>query len=257
VRWQLKRSRYSLGWRTSRTLLLLRVFGFDRRSHRLLDDVGRYWRYLGPIRLLGGTDLAFSTINPREFLDFLSGRLTRSFINGQEDLEIRLKERVTMPDPDGRYRVEDFYCHEDTWQLAISSLARKADAVLMDLRGFKQTNQGCIFEIQQLVAWVKLEQVVILSDRRTDLPLLEQVIQQAWRVLPGGSPNIAGECSHLRILKVSPNRRKTLDVLLLLLCEPGIAPRGAARDWPHPKDITGVRLARRSAVASSNHRRAE
>jgi hypothetical protein len=224
VRWQLKRLKYRSGWRSGRTLLLLRVFGFDRRSHRLLDDVGRYWRYLGPIRLLGGADLAFSTINPREFLEFLNGRLTRSFINGQEDLEKRLKERVAMPDPDGRYRVEDFYCYEDTWQLAISSLARKADAVLMDLRGFRETNQGCIYEIQQLVAWVKLEKVVILSDRRTDLLLLEQVIQQAWRVLPGGSPNIACECSQLRILEVSANRRKTLDVLLGLLCEPGFAP---------------------------------
>jgi hypothetical protein len=224
VRWHLKRLRHNFGWQSGRTLLLLRVFGFNRRSHRLLDDVGRYWRYLGPIRLLGGTDLAFSTINPREFLEFLNGRLTRSFIKGQEDLEIRLKERVATPDPDGRYRVEDFYCHEDTWQLALFSLARKADAVLMDLRGFKQKNQGCIFEIEQLIAWVSLRRVVILSDGRTDLPLLEQVIRQAWRVLPSGSPNMAGECSQLRILKVSTNHRRTLKVLLGLLCEPGIAP---------------------------------
>jgi hypothetical protein len=225
VRWHLKRLRNSSSLQSGRTLLLLRVFGFSRRSHQLLDDVGRYWRYVGPIRLLGGTDLAFSTINPREFLEFLNGRLTRSFINGQEDLEMRLEDRVATPDPDGRYRVEDFYCHENTWRFAVSSLARKADAVLMDLRGFQWTNQGCIFEIEQLIAWVSLGRVVILSDERTDLPLVEEVIRRAWRVLPSGSPNQSCKCSLLRILKVSSSHGRTLKVLLGLLCEPEVVPR--------------------------------
>ena len=59
-----------------RALVLLRVFGFDRRTQRLLEDVGGRWRYLGPIRLIGGTDLAYSTLEPHEFFDFLNGRLS-------------------------------------------------------------------------------------------------------------------------------------------------------------------------------------
>jgi hypothetical protein len=39
------------------TLLLLRVFGFERRTQRLLEELGLRWRHLGPIRLIAGTDL--------------------------------------------------------------------------------------------------------------------------------------------------------------------------------------------------------
>jgi hypothetical protein len=35
------------------------------------------------------------------------------------------------------------------------------------LAWLKQTNQGCIFEIQQLVAWVKLEQVEVVPENWT------------------------------------------------------------------------------------------
>jgi hypothetical protein len=37
--------------------LLLRVFGFERRTQRLLEELGLRWRHLGPIRLIAGTDL--------------------------------------------------------------------------------------------------------------------------------------------------------------------------------------------------------
>ena len=75
-----------------RNLLLLRVFGFARRSQRLFDDLGQRWRYLGPISLIAGTDLAYATIEPHEFYDFLSGRLSRAFVKDQEDLESRLSK---------------------------------------------------------------------------------------------------------------------------------------------------------------------
>jgi hypothetical protein len=108
------------------------------------------WRYLGPIRPITGTDLVESTIEPHEFFDFLSGRLTREFVKGKEDLEHRLSERTLVPDPDGLYRTEDFFCHSDTWQMTVSYLAKTADAVLMDLRGFTSAKRGCTFEIEML-----------------------------------------------------------------------------------------------------------
>ena len=77
-----------------RTLLLFRVFGFDRRTQRLLQDLGQRWRYLGPIRLMGGVDLADSTLEPHEFFDFLNGRLTRAFVRNRQDLEQRLSENL-------------------------------------------------------------------------------------------------------------------------------------------------------------------
>jgi hypothetical protein len=88
-RWRLRHRECSAHVQTPRSLLLLRVFGFDRRTQRLLEDLGQCWRYLGPVRLIGGPDLAYATLEPYEFFEFLSGRLARAFIKGWDDLDSR------------------------------------------------------------------------------------------------------------------------------------------------------------------------
>jgi hypothetical protein len=203
----------------ARTLLLLRVFGFSRRTQRLLEDLGRRWRYLGPIRLIGGPDVAFATIEPYEFFEFLNGRLTRAFVKGQNDLDERMRKSAAVPDPDGLFRVDDFFCHDDTWGTTAVHLARKADAVLMDLRGFTPKNRGCIFEIEQLIAFIPLRRVVLLVDDSTDLPFLETTLHATWRVMPDDSANALLSKQRLRILRASSAHRRTLDTLLGLLCE--------------------------------------
>jgi hypothetical protein len=218
AQWGLRHRRGSAPLVTARTLLL-RVFGFERRTQRLLEDLGHRWRYLGPIRLIGGTDLANVTIEPHEFFEFLNGRLGRAFVTGRDDLESRLAERTAAPDPDGLFRVEDFFCHEATWRMTVARLAREADAVLMDLRGFTPTNRVCIFEITQLIASVSLHRVVLLVDGWTDVPFLEQTLQGAWRAMPGDSPNAGAGKHRLHVLQASANHGRTRDTLLGLLCE--------------------------------------
>jgi hypothetical protein len=216
-RWRLRHRECSVHLGTPRSLLLLRVFSFDRRTQRLLEDLGQCWRYLGPVRLIGGPDLAYATLEPYEFFEFLSRRLARAFIKDRDDLDSRLPESTAIPDPDGLFRVEDFFCHDDTWQMTVFRLARKADAVLMDLRGFMSKNRGCIFEIEQLIASVPLQRIVLLVDRSTDVAFLEQILQRAWRAIPTDSPNaIAGE-HRVRILQASSGHRHTLNALLGLL----------------------------------------
>jgi hypothetical protein len=185
----------------------------------LLEDLGQHWRYLGPIRLIGGTDLADVPIEPHEFFEFLNGGLSRAFVTGREDLESRLAERTAAPDPDGLFRVEDFFCHEATWLRTVARLARKADAVLMDLRGFTPTNRGYIFEITQLIASVSLHRIMLLVDGSTDMPFLEQTLQGAWRVMPGNSPNAVAGKHRPHVLQAWVNHGRTLDSLLGLLCE--------------------------------------
>jgi MFS family permease len=97
-------------------LLLLRVFESDQRIHALVERIMQGWRYFGSIRLIAGTDLVDSTIEPHEFFEFLSGRLSRAFVTDREDLEHRLSRHISEPDPDGLYRIEDFFCHLNTWQ---------------------------------------------------------------------------------------------------------------------------------------------
>jgi hypothetical protein len=173
---------------TPRTLLLLRVFGFNRRTQRLVDSLGQRWRYIGPIRLIGGPDLADTTIEPHEFFEFLNRRLTRAFITGRDDLERRLAASPTQPDPDGLFRIDDFFCHDDTWRLTVAYLARALDAVLMDLRGFTAANQGCVFEVEYLVTAVPLHRIVLLVDSSTDIPFLERTLRGAWSTMPTTRP---------------------------------------------------------------------
>jgi len=201
-----------------RVLLLLRVFGFDRRTQRLLDSLGQRWRYIGPIRLIGGPDLAETSLEPHEFLEFLNRRLSRAFITGPDHLERRLAASPTRPDPDGLFRIDDFFCHDDTWRLTVRYLARAADALLMDLRGFTRANQGCIFEIEHLVTEVPLHRVVLLVDSSTDVPFLEHILRRAWSVLPHDSPNARAGQHSLRMLQASSSGR-ALEVLMGLLCD--------------------------------------
>jgi len=52
--------------------------------------------------------------------------------DGAKGLESRLSETDVAPDLDGRFRVNDFFCYEDTWKSVLDRLVRDTDAVLMD-----------------------------------------------------------------------------------------------------------------------------
>ncbi|HAH65799.1 MAG TPA: hypothetical protein DCL72_10075 [Rhizobiales bacterium] len=171
------------------TLLLLRVFSLGKRSALLFNAFGKLWCHGGSMRLIAGPDLATSTVEPHEFLDFLSGKLARRFISGPQALTQRLAETEPRRDFDGRYRVADFFCHDDTWRMVLGRLARESDAVLMDLRNFSPNNQGCIFEIKELLGVVPLDRVVFVVDETTDLGFLREVLTQCWAALAADSPN--------------------------------------------------------------------
>ena len=160
----------------SPVLLVLRSFSIGRDGERLFDIVDRFWRRVGSIQMIAGVDLARRTIEPHEFLDFMSGKLARRFIDGSAALEQRMQERDTKPDRDLRFRVNDFFCYDDTWKMVLSRLARESDAVLMDLRGFSRNNAGCVFELGELARMVPLERVVFVVDRRTDEQLLAETL---------------------------------------------------------------------------------
>lgn len=164
------------GTRESPVLLILRSFSIGKDGERLFDVVDRFWRRVGSIQMIAGVDLAHRTVEPHEFLDFLSGKLARRFIGGPAELDQRMRERDTSPDRDLRFRVNDFFCYDDTWKLVLSRLARESDAVLMDLRGFSKRNAGCVFELGELARMVPLERVVFVVDRRTDEQLLAETL---------------------------------------------------------------------------------
>ena len=191
-------------------LLLLRVFGHGRRTERLLDELTQRWRPFGTVDLIAGRDLALRNIDPSEFYTFLSGRMDREFVQGPADLDQRLARRDDRPDPDGRYRVNQFFCHVDTWQLTLNRLVDESEAVLMDLRGFDEHRAGCQYEIARLAEHAGTRPIVLLVDADTNLDLAEAIFcGAAQRRTPANS--------QVFILPVGPSDRSTVETAIALL----------------------------------------
>jgi len=184
-------------------LLLLRVFALGKRSENLYDTLGKSWRTVGSMQMIAGPDLATSTIEPHEFLDFVTGKLDRRFIDSGRTLDLRIGQMDLEPDGEGQFRVTEFFCHDDTWKLTLARLADESDAVLMDLRGFSQQNAGCVFEINEILNLVPLRHIVFVVDETTDQSFMRQTMQHAWRRLRELSPNRRPGAGQLSLVQLT------------------------------------------------------
>jgi len=151
------------------TLLVLRVFKQEAKVGALFDDVVERWRASGNTVLIAGTDLVEQTLDATDLFDYLDGRLAQRFIRSNGEVSARLAGFDWQPDADGRWRVNECYCHDSSWQLALAALVDRADLVLMDLRGFAARNAGCRFELGVLSRAAHLRTAVLLTDASTDL----------------------------------------------------------------------------------------
>ena len=129
--------------------------------------------WFGPVTLIAAPDVLARTVDPGDFLRFAAGDIASSFVTTQADLQRRLAALDAAPDPDGRYRINDFCCRDSSWQATVVQLIERADAVVMDLRGFGAQRQGCAFELAELRARCPAPQVLLLVDGSTDRALLE------------------------------------------------------------------------------------
>jgi len=186
-----------------RRLLLLRVFALGARSEPLFDALRRLWLRGGDIAMIAGPDLVTSAVEPDEFLGFLAGQLRRRFIAGSADLTARIAAIDRRPDPDGRFRVAEFFCRADTWQMTMQRLVVDSDAVLMDLRSFSAANQGCIFELGRLLDAIDIRRVVFVIDATTDRTFLESTLEHLWSSLAENSPNRSATSPAARFFEVS------------------------------------------------------
>lgn len=169
-------------WRAPRepgvSLLVLRVFGFSAPYRKTLRFRSSSLAIQRPVRMIAGTDLAARTIDPDDSLAFASGALRTRFVGSAEDLTSRLRQLDEARDPDGHFRVTEFFCHANTWTHALVALLARSDAILMDLRGFNQNRSGCLFELDQLKLYGRLPQTIFVVDSNTDLNLLNSTLSQ-------------------------------------------------------------------------------
>ena len=161
------------------TLLVLRVFQRDAQVQGLFDQVIERWRLSGNTVLIAGTDLADRTLDADDIFTFLDGGLAARFIRSAADVAPRLAALDLERDADGRFRVNECYCHDTTWQAALQALVGRSDVVLMDLRGFQAHNAGCRYELGTLASASRALRVVVLSDGQTDRAAAAQAIAHA------------------------------------------------------------------------------
>jgi len=199
------------------SLLLLRVFSLRKRSERLFNMMSKLWLRVGSVSLIAGPDLVTTTVEPHEFLAFLGNRLSRQFVQGNGDLQSRLSRIDRQPDPDGRHRVNEFFCYADTWQSTMTQLAAQSNAVLMDLRSFSASNQGCLYELQQLLGCVPLVRILLVIDKTTDQGFLEKTLRRLWENIEATSPNLRVSSPEIRLCEVTSQSATEIRNLLILL----------------------------------------
>jgi hypothetical protein len=200
-----------------RKLLLLRVFALGDRSRQLFRSLALPWRYMGPIRLITGPDLATETVEPNEFLDFVGRKLSTHFIGSDDALARRVRELEPRPDFDGLYRVDELFCHDDTWAMALRALIQENHFVLMDLRHFSTSNKGCIYEVEELVNTVPLHRMMFVVDRTTDEAFLRATFADVWSRLDHASPNRGALEPRVRLFRLGSRKRRAIRGLVAAL----------------------------------------
>jgi hypothetical protein len=163
----------------SRRLLVLRVFSRGEHAERLLDELEQHWRHIGPIALIGGKDVAARTIDPAKAASFLRKRLGEIFVPDAVELGKRVAAMDEKPDPDGRYRVNEFFCFDDLWQGAVLALLPGSEAVVVDLSEFSAERHGTAWELEQLARHGALARSLLIVSHRTDMAALRQALHLA------------------------------------------------------------------------------
>jgi hypothetical protein len=182
-------------------MLLLRVFGRGGVQRRLLDLLDDTWRRAGRLDVVVGVDVAMVTLGALALQDFLLGRIDRQFVTRREEVTSRITQLPHRLAIDGRYPLNELHCLPGVWKQVVTALSSSADVVLLDLRGLQPANRGALFELALVIERVRLSQIVLLTDNRTDAALLTRVVQEAWSALPDGSPNVGLSRPRLRLVR--------------------------------------------------------
>jgi len=186
-RWRRRRARARLLKRMPKPfrLLMLRVFGSP--AYDDLIELIQPWRRVGVIQHLEG----FDTIGtrPEAIAAVKAGRVEDILVETKERVERELSALSLKPDEELLFERQAFQCIDTTWQVAVRGMTDGADAVVMDLSSLSPTNQGCAWEIGQLLYRVSLSRVTLLVNDSTDLQCLQTLLDAAARRVAEKSPN--------------------------------------------------------------------
>jgi hypothetical protein len=203
-----------------RTLLALRVFG-SPRTRTIVDGLGDYWMWVGPLWIIGARDSNDSDLVQTEQLDV--GKMFEilfghRFVKTAAEADAFLGRLSTEPTQDGHFDHVHVMCNASSWTYTFRRLLGRADRVLIDLSGYSKAHQGCAYELSNIIQTVEFERVVVVVDGRTDRTLIETTLRDAWASRRSGSKNAADPAPTVRVLRLHKKRsRREIEGLLVAL----------------------------------------
>ena len=84
----------------------------------------------------------------------------------------------------------------------------------MDLRGFSRKSRGCLYELQQIVTTIATDRIVLIADRATDKPLLEETLGLAWAQAQSSRPPSTIAAQPIALVEVDRSSRRELGAVM-------------------------------------------
>jgi len=211
-------------------LLILRVFKRAAQSEVFIDRLLSLWRFAGPVDFIAGPDLAGASIEPDEFFTFMRRRLADRFVRTTAEIDPAIDHLDRVRDPDGRFRVNELFCTQDTWREMVGRLMGQASVVLLDLREYSPSRAGTRYEIYHLMNAVSVERVIVLIGRREDAGAIEAELSGAWAAMSDRSPNRRALTPELQVCRLVSG--SAAEVTRLFLRTYGVPVQPRARSHP-------------------------
>lgn len=197
---------FGLRWKVKRqglptvNMLALWVFGTQNIWNLLEYLILPVWQKLGNIFLIRGGEHILRQVSLVETWQFLRGK-DRIISKTPEQITQKLNEFQKKTDRSPEYRLNTLICGDNSWQFALHSLIDDADLVVMHLSSFSPSNQGCIYELEQLINRVPVENFFLLVDRHsTDYNFLLEKLQELWKRMKLSSPNHKEQIQGIQII---------------------------------------------------------
>ncbi len=190
------------------SLLVLRVFKTAAKSEIFYTRLFSYWRFAAPVRMIAGADLAEANLEPDKFFALLRRRLPDEFIRSADQIEPRVDALDERRDPDGRFRVTELFCADETWRSTVESLIRRAGAILLDLREYTPDRSGTRYEIHQLMSLAPLNRLVVVASERDDRRVISAELASAWETMSDASPNRCVEAPAVEVFRLRSGSTK-------------------------------------------------
>lgn len=156
------------------------------------------------------------------FIIFGSVKMKQKFMSNAAALDKRLKKLERAPTTsDNTFRPEPVMCYDNTWKLAVDGLISSADVVLMDLRGFSETNKGCAYEVNVLFDSKPASKIVFMGYKDA-IPLIRNLIKAQWAKLSEKSPNLSLKNPYTTLYTVTKEDNKDIQGITDALLESAV-----------------------------------